>query len=153
MPIMRAMRKGFTLLEVLVALVIVGAMATVAIPRIKNGMSQESVRNARRTVVTHLSRARGAAASRGCTAVFHLAAGSSARVWVTSCALNGAGIDTVGSVDNITDRYGVLIAANSDSVIYAPTGLGISGRWMSVRFKKATSYDTLGISAIGKAFW
>ncbi len=150
---MRAMRKGFTLLEVLVALVIVGAMAIVAIPRIKNGMSQESVRNARRTVVTHLSRARGAAAARGCTAVFHLAAGSNARVWVTSCELDGGGVDTVGSVDNLSDRYGVSLAASGDSVIYAPTGLGISGSWMSLRFVKSSSYDTLGISAIGKAFW
>ena len=150
---MRSMRNGFTLLEVLVALVIVGAMAVMAIPRIKNGMAQESVRNARNSVVSHLSVARGAAAARGCPAVFHLAQGSDARAWVTSCPTSGTGVDTVGSVYNLTDRYGVLVRTTGDSIVFAPTGLGISGSWVSMRFIKSTSSDTLGISSIGKAFW
>ena len=150
---MKRRPTGFTMIELLVAVVIVGIMAAMAMPKLKNGMAQESVRNARRSLVSHLSAARGAASSRGCRAVFHVVAGADPRVWVTSCPLTGAGVDTVGRVSHLTDDHDVSLSHTGDSLTFAPSGIGMGTSWMTVRFAKASKADSLSISPLGQARW
>lgn len=141
------------MIELLVAVVIVGIMAAMAMPKLKNGMAQESVRNARRSVVSHLSTARGAAASRGCRAVFHVVAGTDPRVWVTSCPLTGAGVDTVGTVSHLAADHGISLSLVGDSLTFAPSGMGMGTGWMNLNLAKASKSDSLSISPLGQARW
>jgi prepilin-type N-terminal cleavage/methylation domain-containing protein len=150
---MKRYSHGFTLLEMLLVLTIIGAVTAIAMPRVKNGMVSESVRAARRAVVTHLSRARAVASSRGCRAVVHVVAGASARVWVTTCGPAGTGVDTLGAVEEVGSKFKVTVVSSVDSITYAPNGLAIGAGWAGLRFSRSSHVDTLSVSPLGKAVW
>ena len=145
--------RGYTLFELLVVVTLIGAVAALAIPRVKGPMLRESVRSARRAVVTHLAMARGAAASRGCRSVVHMVDGADARTWVTVCTTAGVGVDTVGTVEQLSDRYGVSVTCSVDSLTFAPNGLSMNAGWASIEFGRTGYSDTLAVSPLGKAYW
>jgi prepilin-type N-terminal cleavage/methylation domain-containing protein len=151
-PRMRT-RAGMTLIELIVAIAVVGIVAAFTIPGAKRGLVTESIRGARRAVTTQLTRARGAATSRGCRSVLHMTGGANGRIWVTSCAIGGAGVDTIGPVQDLGNRFGVTVATSGDSVIFVPNGLGASPGWILMKFAKGGHSDSLSISPVGWASW
>ncbi|KPJ92547.1 MAG: hypothetical protein AMS18_07215 [Gemmatimonas sp. SG8_17] len=146
-------RSGFTVTELIIAIVIVGLVSAFAIPKVKSGMAAERLRSARRSVTTHLATTRGTASGRGCRSVMHIRGGANARLWVTSCTVGGGGVDTIGSVENLSDRYGVTLTTTGDSVIFNSNGLGRSPGWITLNFSKSGRSDTLGISPVGLPAW
>ena len=145
-------RAGFTLPEVLITMTIMTATMGMAILPVQRTLEREAVRGAKLTLATHIARARGVAANRGCRGVMHVVEGSDSRVWITSCSVNGAGVDTIGTVDELSDRYGVSITASLDSITFSPTGLATSG-WFEAGFSKGEIVDTLAVSAVGRKLW
>ena len=95
-------RAGFTLVETLIAMAIIASVTAMAFPKVKDSVLKEAARGARRAVTTEVTRARAAAATRGCPSVLHFQGGSDSRVWVTSCVMNGAAVDTIGSVESLS---------------------------------------------------
>ena len=144
---------GFSLTEMLVVITLMGILTTVALPRLHQTVIRQSVHGAKLTVATHVARARGTAAGRGCPAVMHLVDGGDAQVWVTSCPMTGAGIDTVGRVDAISSRFDVVVKATADSIVFAPTGLVMSTGWFAARFVKGGEVDSLAVSPVGRRIW
>lgn len=149
---MRWYRAGFTLPEVLITMTIMTVTTGMVVPQVHQILEREAVRGAKLTLATHIARARGVAASRGCHGVMHVFGGSDSRVWVTSCSLSSAGVDTVGMVDGLSDRYGVSITTSTDSITFSPIGLAISG-WFEAEFTKGETVDSLAVSAIGRKLW
>ena len=150
---MRRHRTGFTLPEVLIAITVMTAITGVAAPNIHPILERQAVRGAKITLATHVARTRGVAASRGCRAVMHVVDGTDARVWVTSCALAGTAVDTVGTVDRLSDDYGIALSANRDSITFTPTGIITSAGWFAAEFTKGETVDSLAVSAAGRKLW
>ncbi len=146
------MNRGFTLLEVLIAMVIMGVVMGLGAPRFREWLTHENVRQARVNVTTQLAGARSIAVVRGCESVLHIDAAAS-RVWVTVCKLAGAGRDTIGSINNLSSRYGVVFSSTGDSILFTPQGIAFNAAWITMTFSKEGYDAILEISPLGRSKW
>ena len=145
-------RLGFTLLEVISALLIMGILTTLGVPRLRGWITHEEARAARLLVTTRLATARATAVQRGCPADLHLDEATE-QVWVTACQLGGAGLDTVGSVADVLALHGATFTSSGNLVRFAPAGLSFGSSWVDITFSKA-GYDVpLKISPVGRPVW
>src|SRR2546425_12130887 len=67
--------RGFTFIEVLIVMVLIGIIAALGIPRIRDAIQKNNVRSARAAIGTLVAKARGAAVQRGCKSAIHFTAG------------------------------------------------------------------------------
>jgi prepilin-type N-terminal cleavage/methylation domain-containing protein len=145
-------RRGFTLIETLVALVVVSLGMLIAIPHVRDAMAQNNLLNTRAKVVSLYSTARAVSSSSGRVAYLHLKGN---RVMVTAAPRRMAPIgantrDTIGVPENVNTLYGVTIATNNDSVKIDQTGLGAAGNATTIKFTKGSRVDSIVISPYGR---
>jgi len=150
-------KRGFTFIEILIVMVIIGVIASFGIPRIRDSMLKVNIRSARVGFSMLAVTARQAAVARGCRGVLHITTGTSGSVWVTTCKLTATGnagtaVDTIGVPTGLASRYGVSIASTVDSIQYDPRGISIGYTRAVVTFTASgTSYtDSAVVNAIGK---
>ena len=148
-------RPGFTTIELLIVIVLIGAVTVITFPKIRQTLDKTSVRAARVDVTTFAALARAAAVRRGCRGVIHFAYGAQSSVWVTVCPRLSAGagtIDTVASIDNLENRYSVSLTSTSDSLQFDPRGLEMDNVTTVVRFtgNVGANTDSVVINPLGK---
>src|SRR3989442_10870426 len=76
--------RGFTFIEVLIVMVLIGIIAALGIPRIRDAIQKNNVRSARAAIGTLVAKARGAAVQRGCKSAIHFTAGAAGENWGTA---------------------------------------------------------------------
>ena len=59
-------RSGFTLLELMVVVALIGVITVIGLPKIRNALQKTNVRSARVATSTYVATARQAAIQRGC---------------------------------------------------------------------------------------
>jgi prepilin-type N-terminal cleavage/methylation domain-containing protein len=117
-------RDGFTLIEALIVVVLLGLMVLIGLPKISSAMVRTDLRGARTTVVNMVAKARAASVQ------------SNRITWVK---INGAFVhvgatprlvpaglsttDTIGAVQDLAELYGVAVAGE-DSIQFDPRGFG-----------------------------
>lgn len=144
-------RSGFTTIEMLIVVTLIGIIALIGFPKIRQSLDKANVRSARSAVGTLAATARAAAIQRGCPAVIHFS-GSNATVWVTTnCATK---VDTVSGVQQLGPRFNVMMSYTTDSLRFDPRGLSmdnLSGNTV-IRYtgNAASNMDSTIISPIGK---
>jgi len=148
-------RRGFSAVELLIVIVIIGAVAMMTFPKIRTALDKTSVRSARVSIGTFAAEARAAAASRGCKAVLHFAGGTTSQAWVTACPRlkPGAGtVDTIAMIDDVGARFSTTMTYTRDSVQYDPRGLSMDNANTVVRFtgNVAGNTDSLVINTLGR---
>src|SRR5437899_12437948 len=78
-------KKGFSMIELIVVLLLIGVSASIGIPRLRDGLEKQNVRSSKALIATLAATARGAAIQRGCPATLNMTADS---IWVTACGVN-----------------------------------------------------------------
>jgi hypothetical protein len=75
---------------------------------------------------------------------------STGAMWVTACRTAGAGLDTLGGMDNLYDRYGITLSASRDSIQFDPRGLSLGNQSATIAFTNTLATDTITINAVGR---
>ena len=145
---MRGRRSGFTLVELLIVMSLMGIMGMFAYPKLRRSTTSWSTRSARQQVTSMLIVARAAAVQNGSEARF-IRSGNVARVIVDS---SGTFV-TLAARDLYRD-HGVTFTTGGvarDTVRFDPRGvaIGLTGAAM-FKFTNATVKDSICVSKLGK---
>jgi prepilin-type N-terminal cleavage/methylation domain-containing protein len=117
--------NGFTLIETMLVVTILGTVALIGFPRMRDGMIRSNVRGARTTLINLLSKARTAATQTNRVTLLKIQGNNAfvlARPRLVAAGISNA--DTLGAVEQLGDIYGVTVTAAIDSVRFDPRGLG-----------------------------
>lgn len=144
-------QRGFSLMEILTVMVMVGILAALGIPKFGNTMSRQNVRGARMQITTMHSRARTSAVSRGRLTGLVIRNGN--LVIISRNPVTGA-VDTVGkTAQDVVAKYGVTFSVNPstrDTLVFSPRGLGSEATATTIYVSKSGFADTITISPLGR---
>lgn len=144
--------RGFTFIEIMVAISIMAVIAAIGIPRIRDALKKQSVRSARAAAQTLVATARGAAVARGCRATLQMR--SDGRMWVTACrniaGLSATQLDTLGGIRQLGSQFGVTLTPSRDSIAYDARGLNVDFLRVVVVFQSYGISDSTVINEVGK---
>jgi len=142
-------RRGFTLLEIVVVLAIIGVASVMVYPKVGTVLTRQDVRGARSLVSTMHAKARASAVSRGRRTALAIVSGK--LVIVSNHPVSGAR-DTVGTVVNVASRYGVAFTVSParDSLIFDSRGLGTETSATTIYVSKGGYTDSIAVSSLGR---
>jgi prepilin-type N-terminal cleavage/methylation domain-containing protein len=145
-------RKGFTIVELVMTIVVLGMIIAIALPKLRQAWLNFNVRSARLAFDAVAERARTAAVHRGCVSTLNITTGSAGAVWVTACPVSGSATsDTVGAIEPLATRYGVTMTPSRSSLQYDPRGVSVGNLSVTVVFTGAGSRtDSAMINQLGK---
>jgi prepilin-type N-terminal cleavage/methylation domain-containing protein len=148
---MGARTKGFTLIETLLVIIILGVIVLIGFPKMSASMAQTNLRGARTTLINLLAKARTAATQTNRIALLKVE-GNNAFVLLRPRKLPGAGdADTLGAVERLGDSYGVTVTAAIDSVRFDPRGLGAGfGAGTTFLVSRNGHTETITVDGLGR---
>lgn len=144
-------RAGFTLMELLVVIVIIGVTAAAAYPLIGSAMTRIDVRGARYHATTLITQARAAAQETGRTTTLSFA-GNRALITASPRLVSAVGstVDTIGTPANYTQAYGVTVTGTAGtSIVFDSRGLASSVA-TTLRFTRTGITDSVIVTDLGR---
>ena len=136
------LRRGMTVVELLVMMAIMGTLAGIAVPRAVRAMDRLGVRGATQDILLTLAAAR-AAASRRDAYVSFVADTRAGRLRVVSAG-------EVLVERDLAHVRGVKLEASRESVTFAPGGLGWGAANTTVIVTRGSRSDTVVMSRLGR---
>ncbi|HKT59697.1 MAG TPA: GspH/FimT family pseudopilin [Gemmatimonadales bacterium] len=145
---------GFTIIETMIAVVIVAIMSVMAYPKLRNSMIKANVRGARNQVANMLTAARTTSeqSNRSTTLIF---SGNVARIEASPRRkTTGSGtVDTVGTLVNLNTVYGttVTLSNGATQVAYNPRGLTSLGNTdLKITLTRSGYTDSVRVDKLGR---
>ncbi len=144
-------RNGFTLVETLIVVVLLGLLVLIAFPRMSSALVRSDLRGARTTVINLVAKARAVAAQSNRRTWIKFE-GDSAYVLARPRQEAGAGdADTVGAIQDLGETYKVAVAADVDSIQFDPRGFGSGfGTDAAIVLTRGDYSSTITIDGLGR---
>jgi prepilin-type N-terminal cleavage/methylation domain-containing protein len=141
-------RKGFSMIEMIVVVILIGIIATIGFPRLRDGLEKQNVRSAKALIATLAATARGAAIQRGCSATLNLTVDS---IWVSACGVNPPAASVqVGTKKLVGDDFSVTLSSTAASVVYDPRGIATVFQPTTVYVTGPQYSDSVVINEVGR---
>jgi prepilin-type N-terminal cleavage/methylation domain-containing protein len=150
-----ANRRGFTLVEIMIVVALMGAMMAIALPRGRAVFIRTNVRAARTTVFNAVQQAKVIAASQGRAAQVNFEAGG--RMFISAsprrapCPGGGCTRDTIGLVRELGTQYGVAVTPTQNTYAFDSRGLGANASPpITIEVRREVERDTVWIRGFGR---
>ena len=137
--------RGGTLFELLACLMIASVVLALSVPRYHAWHDEIAAREAASDVVNVLGSAREAAVLRAAFVAVVLDTAADTVWWHSEGAIVGR--------HAVAARYGVDVAANRDSVVYDPSGLGYGASTVTIILRRGAAAETITVSRMGRVHW
>ena len=138
-------RRGFSLLELTVVLVIAGIIVALALPRLTSVRDAAAVRGAVGELGALYAAARQEAIARRAAVTIRIdTAGGAVELRVGDARLLRRALG---------ETYGVGLGTNRDSTVYDPRGIGVGLSNVTIVVRRGTMVDTLAMSRLGRVRW
>jgi prepilin-type N-terminal cleavage/methylation domain-containing protein len=143
-------RDGFTLVETLIVVVLLGLLVLIGFPKMSAALVRNDLRGARTSMINLVAKARAVAAQTN-RRTWIKVEGTTAYV-VARPRLTGAGTaDTVGAIQDFADVYKVALAASVDSIQFDPRGIGMGfGTDATIVLTRGGYSSTITIDGLGR---
>src|SRR5688572_3390021 len=112
-------RRGFTLTETLLVVVIIGMVTLITLPRVRRMAARNGLRASRNTLIGLYSQSRLIAMQQGRWAGLRFDGNN---VFVTAWWPGVGTYDTVGVVRNLADEFGVTVGSDQSPIAVDPKG-------------------------------
>jgi prepilin-type N-terminal cleavage/methylation domain-containing protein len=146
----RVSRAGFSLIEILMVIVLMGIMAGIGFPRMRDALVKSDVKSARAEAMLLYARGRASAQESGRTVTLDFT-GNRALLTASPRLLAGAGtIDTLAGPINLVATYKVTAAGNpAPTLTIDPRGFGTSAG-TTITFARSGYSDSIVVSNFGR---
>lgn len=142
-------RRGFTLIEALLAVVVAGLLGVLAFPTLAGTVSQRAAWNARAVAIGMYNRARASAVESGRATTLSWN-GNVGLITASPRLSGGPGVDTIGNPENFAAVYGVAVTGSpAPNLTIDPRGLGSSAS-TTIFFIRNGRRDSLIVTGYGR---
>ncbi len=148
---MTARRRGFSLVEVLIVVVIIGVMLSIGFPKLRTGMTNNNVRAARTALINMIAGARNASSQTNRSTWVKIE-GNRAVVLARPrlVPVGGSNADTIGPVQNLGQLYGVTVTATVDSFRFNPTLTSLDVVGTTFTISRSGRVETVAVDGLGR---
>ena len=140
--------KGFTTIEMIIVCILIGVIAAIGFPRLRDGLEHQNVRSSKALIATLAATARGAAIQRGCPATLNMTVDS---VWVSACGVNPPAASVqVGTKKMVGREFNVTLNPSVANVVYDPRGIATVFQARTITVIGPHYRDSVMINEVGK---
>jgi prepilin-type N-terminal cleavage/methylation domain-containing protein len=143
-------KKGFTLVEMMIVVVIIGLTALIGYPKVASGLAKSNLRSSRTTLANMFTKARAVATqqNRRTWVDFN---GNNVVVTASPRTLPGTGtVDSIGAVEKLDALYGVTLTAPVTSVAFNPRGFGSLNATRTFVVTRNSKRDSIIVDQLGR---